>query len=201
MNRLTQLGLKYGTDKATYHGFTEFYSTLLKGDCIKHILEIGVFQGASLRMWREYFPKAHIMGFDVNPIHVPECSVLKVDSGNREQINITASILAPFDLIIDDGGHTMKQQQVAFDCLWPHLSPGGIYIIEDIHTSQIPQYRTDEDAITTEEWIKNNFNGSNYATSRVTHVKDIIWWARHKAILNDSRTVAILKENNTTLKP
>ncbi len=205
-NRLTELGLKYGTDKATYHGFTEFYDKLLQGRDISTLLEIGIYKGASLQMWRDYFPDTVIIGFDISEVKVPGCLTFKVNCEDSMEIFKTISVkLLPvyfsignefFDLIIDDGGHTMKQQQVTFNALWPRLASGGIYIIEDIHTSRMPEYNTEEDDITTEGWIKNNFLGSRYHENSSTQfqVFNIIWWARHPSIENDSRTVAIIKK-------
>ena len=62
---LTQLALKYGTDKAS-HRFTRHYNMLFcKGrNDVRRVLEVGVFGGASIKMWHEYFPNATIFGVD-----------------------------------------------------------------------------------------------------------------------------------------
>jgi hypothetical protein len=65
---LDELGLKYGTDKASlHHNYLNFYEGFVAPlrDQPLTLLEIGVFQGASLRMWREYFPYAKVVGVDI----------------------------------------------------------------------------------------------------------------------------------------
>lgn len=104
------------------------------------ILEIGVSQGGSLRMWKEYFgPKAAIYGIDIDP----RCKAFEEEniriiigsqSDRKFMRNITA-VVPPVDLLIDDGGHGMRQQIVAFEELFNHIKPDGIYFCEDCHTS------------------------------------------------------------------
>ncbi len=62
---LTRIGRRYGTDKVE-HGFCAFYDEHLDASRgrVRKVLEIGVFQGASLQMWRDYFPRATIHGLD-----------------------------------------------------------------------------------------------------------------------------------------
>ncbi len=104
------------------------------------ILEIGVFQGGSLQMWKNYFgPKAKIYGIDINP----ECRKLeeeniKIFIGSQSDRVFLKNIkkeLPLIDIVIDDGGHTMKQQIISFEELFDHVKPDGIYLCEDTHTS------------------------------------------------------------------
>lgn len=62
---LTELGRKYGTDKVA-HGFTDIYGALLDRDRgqVQRVLEVGVYYGASLTMWRDYFQNANVVGVD-----------------------------------------------------------------------------------------------------------------------------------------
>ena len=73
MTNLTELGLKYGTDKSE-NGYTKIYENFLsdKRDAKNNILEIGVWRGASLRMWSEYFPNSLILGMDIPHEMYPE---------------------------------------------------------------------------------------------------------------------------------
>lgn len=105
-----------------------------------HVLEFGVFQGGSLQMWQEYFgPQAMLFGVDINP----ECRRLeeprvRIFSGNQEDRGFLQSLaneIPRIDILIDDGGHTMRQQIATFEELFPHISPHGIYLCEDLHTS------------------------------------------------------------------
>jgi hypothetical protein len=143
---LTRLGLHYGTDKALYHGFTDFYHEHLAAmrDTATAVLEIGVWKGQSLRMWRDYFPHATVYGIDNAP-SPPSLArdgfvIAMCDSGSSAQLRrVLADWGHPvFDLVVDDGGHMMREQFNALDTLWPHVRPGGAYILEDLHTSLDP---------------------------------------------------------------
>ena len=110
-----------------------------------HVLEFGVFQGGSLQMWKDYFgPQSQLFGVDINP----ECRRLEEDqvrifTGNQEDRRFLKSLakeIPRIDILIDDGGHTMRQQIATFEELFPHISPNGIYLCEDLHTSYWRQW-------------------------------------------------------------
>jgi len=109
------------------------------------ILEIGVFDGGSLHMWRDYFgTDAQIFGIDI----LPECKKLEDDGfhisiGSQTDRSFLRAFLAstePFDIILDDGGHTMRQQITTFQELYKHVKPDGLYLCEDMHTSYWSKY-------------------------------------------------------------
>jgi SAM-dependent methyltransferase len=109
------------------------------------VLEIGVYYGGSLQMWREYFGSgASIVGVDVNP----EClffqgeaiTVLIGDQADRRFLAGLRGRFPKIDIVIDDGGHTMAQQIATFEELYPHVQPDGVYLCEDVHTSYWPEY-------------------------------------------------------------
>lgn len=109
------------------------------------ILEIGVSQGGSLQMWKDYFgPNAKIYGIDINP----KCSELeeeniKIFIGSQSDRCFLRNIkeqVPPIDILIDDGGHTMRQQIVSFEELFTHIKDDGIYLCEDVHTAYWLQY-------------------------------------------------------------
>lgn len=109
------------------------------------ILEIGVFHGGSLQMWKEYFgPKAMIYGIDIDP----RCKVLEEDrikiltgsQSDRAFLRKVRDELPPIDILIDDGGHTMQQQIITFEELYGKVKPDGVYLCEDLHTSYWLQY-------------------------------------------------------------
>jgi predicted O-methyltransferase YrrM len=141
---LDQLALRHGTDKGILsHGFTPIYDRLLQ-DWRRRpvtILELGVFEGASVRMWRDYFSAGRIVGVDNDPTatdHVEDRIKIYIgDQANPSFLERVAAAEGPFDLVVDDGGHRATQQKVSLRSLWPHLKPGGIYVIEDIHTSYL----------------------------------------------------------------
>lgn len=105
------------------------------------MLEIGVFQGGSLQLWRRYFGReARIMGIDIDP----ECAT-RVESPNHVRIGsqddpeflraCVAELGAPLDIVLDDGSHIGRHQWTSFRTLFPLLEDGGLYVIEDLHTS------------------------------------------------------------------
>jgi glycosyltransferase involved in cell wall biosynthesis len=109
------------------------------------LLEFGVLHGGSLQMWKHYFgPTAKIYGADINPrcaeLAEENISILLADQENRESLRNICNSLPKFDIIIDDGGHTMLQQTTTFEEMWGQLKDGGIYLIEDMLTSYWPAF-------------------------------------------------------------
>lgn len=109
------------------------------------VLEIGVAHGGSLQMWKNYFgPGATIIGLDIDP----RCKVLEEDgisilTGSQTDKKFLEEIkkkIPPVDILIDDGGHTMKQQITGFEQLFGHIQPDGVYLCEDCHTSYWKEY-------------------------------------------------------------
>lgn len=104
------------------------------------ILEIGVYKGGSLRLWREYFgPKAVIFGVDINS----DCRHFDGDFGHVRIgsqddpafLSAVVEEMGGVDIVIDDGSHIARHQRASFDALFPLLSNNGVYICEDTHTS------------------------------------------------------------------
>lgn len=104
------------------------------------ILEIGIYSGGSLDLWRDYFgSSATIYGVDIEPTcrsyERPGSHVLIGDQADRafwRRVIADGTLPAP-DIVIDDGGHTPEQQRIPLEELLPHVRPGGVYICEDIH--------------------------------------------------------------------
>jgi predicted O-methyltransferase YrrM len=151
MGDLHDIGFKYGTDKATWHDYLNFYEEHLPGrDFAGKLLEIGIRDGSSLRMWHEYYPNAKIIGIDVEKYDWTIDGVIMavMDGTDSSQL----AHLGSFDIIIDDGSHFTADQQASFEWLYYHqLKPGGIYILEDLHTSLMPEYINSE--LTTLEYL------------------------------------------------
>lgn len=104
------------------------------------ILEIGVSQGGSLQMWKDYFgSKAKIYGIDVDPrCKAFEEEHIKIFIGSQSDRNFLKEVkqqIPPVDILIDDGGHTMKQQIVSFEELFEKVKDDGVYLCEDLHSS------------------------------------------------------------------
>ena len=109
------------------------------------VLEIGVAQGGSLQMWKRYLgDRAQIYGIDTNP----QCKMLEEDNvhiivgsqSDRKFLRQVVQQIPPIDILIDDGGHTMKQQIATFEELFGHIKDDGVYLCEDCHTSYWHEY-------------------------------------------------------------
>jgi hypothetical protein len=104
------------------------------------MLEIGVYRGGGLDMWSRYLgPEAKLVGLDIDEAAVRAVrGRFPVVLGDQEDPAVLQAINAeygPFDIVIDDGGHTMGQQITTAETLFPLLVDGGVFIVEDTHTS------------------------------------------------------------------
>jgi hypothetical protein len=90
-------------------------------------------------MWQSYFPKARIFAVDIldtSQFSNARVTTLIADQANRDHLQSAIAVSgSDIDVLIDDGGHTMEQQQVSLGFLFRHVKPGGYYVIEDVHTS------------------------------------------------------------------
>lgn len=107
------------------------------------MLEIGVFRGGSLRMWKQYFhPDSTVVGIDIDQScqahEIAEQNVY-VRIGSQADPNFLTEIngeFGPFDIILDDGSHKTHHQIISFGALFrPALKDGGCYMVEDTHTN------------------------------------------------------------------
>lgn len=109
------------------------------------MIEVGVFNGGSLRMWRDYFgPAARIVGVDANPdcaaFAEPGIDIEIGDQGDRAFLRGLAERHPSPAIVLDDGGHHMHQQVATFEELYPRMHPEGVYACEDTHTSYLPHF-------------------------------------------------------------
>lgn len=104
------------------------------------LLEIGVREGGSLQIFQRYFGEnADIIGIDIDK----RCSELdvapaRIRIGDQSDISFLKSVveeLGGLDVVIDDGSHLPEHQIASFQTLWPLLNIGGLYMVEDLHTS------------------------------------------------------------------
>ena len=122
------------------HNFTSFYDEYLNEyrNVYRRVLEIGVFLGSSVLMWDKYFPNAEIFGMDIKDSYIGKKPIRSFfgDQSKKEDLQkMIDTFGGNYDLIVDDGGHTMKQQQTTLGFMFKHLNPGGFFIVEDLHTS------------------------------------------------------------------
>lgn len=154
MTKLDDLAYQHGSDKGpqttgplTPKGYTPVYYQLLKGNTRRalNVLEIGVAEGASLRMWADYLPSATVHGVDLSDRTdgLAGHPRVRLHVGNQADPRFLEDVAVehgPFDFVVDDGGHHMTQHRVSFETLFPHVVVGGWYAIEDLHTSYDPKY-------------------------------------------------------------
>ena len=139
---LDAIGLKYGTDKSSYgHEYLSFFELFfapIRDDKLT-ILEIGVFEGQSLRTWAEYFPNARIIGVDIAPaserVTNDRIVIELADQSNVQQLTNIAQKHGPFDIIIEDGSHMCEHQITSLRTMFPFVTDSGIYIVEDLQTN------------------------------------------------------------------
>lgn len=136
---LNKIGQYYGTDKQYLHNYyNRFYQNLLQQyqeQC--DILEIGVLDGASLRVWCDFFESGVVHGIDINQLKLDNdrVRVFNVDQSNVESLENFSNNGFLYDVIVDDGSHKMKDQQITVQMLFKNLKSGGYFIIEDLQTS------------------------------------------------------------------
>lgn len=177
MGRLTDIGTKYNTDKATGHFFTEFYEEYVSRYINPNILEIGVYYGASLKMWEEYFGSPLIVGVDIEDKKQYETTNIKTiiaDQGNRDELLKCLDLCKEYQIILDDGSHIIGHQISTLANLFPYLASGGVYFLEDLHTSFIGgQYNPNNDPITAYDFVHRVASGLDietpYATQEQIH--------------------------------
>ena len=111
------------------------------------ILEIGVYLGSSLSLWRKYFSHAStlVVGIDIQPNcaqFAAPADGIEVRIGSQTDAIFLQQVVAefgPFDIIIDDGSHHTAHQIQSFNHLFAGgLKPGGLYLVEDLHASYWP---------------------------------------------------------------
>jgi len=128
------------------------------------VLEIGVYRAGGLELLRHYLGgEAVIVGIDIDQESARVAGVdFAVEIGDQQDAEFLARVAdrhGPFDIVIDDGGHSMRQQITSVDVLFPLLADGGVYIVEDCHTSYWPEYADPEDPERTFiGWVKERID-------------------------------------------
>ncbi len=146
------------------------------------LLEFGIAHGGSLELWRKFFgPDVKIIGVDVNP----ECKKFEEKNttifiGSQEDKTFLSELrsnVPQIDILIDDGGHTMKQQIVTFQEMFDHVKDGGLYICEDTHTSYWEDYHGGyKKKSTFIEFAKNfidDIHGWHFEVNGKPHINNI----------------------------
>jgi len=150
MESLDTIFDKYNTDKNTsFHNYTRQYDRLFNEYRDKPVkyLEIGVFNGGSVKAFREAFKKSPcILGLDINnncKIYEDVENNIFVEIGDATDSNFIKTITdkyGSFDIILDDGSHKNRDVIKSFEILFPLLNDNGLYIIEDTICYKSPDY-------------------------------------------------------------
>lgn len=170
MKKLTEIGIKTGTDKAHYHLFTEHYDDVFSLYKNPRILEIGVANFSSIAMYLEYYEKPYVVGMDIESKDNFLSDKWKFIKGDQTNIvDLQKCVLDEdlFDIILDDGGHTMKQQQITFGFLIDYVKPGGFFILEDLHTSLKPEYIENDCEFTSLQMLERIKLGEKYFSNYI----------------------------------
>jgi len=167
----------FGSDKVGIHFYAQHYHHHFEQ--IRHrrlnVLEIGiggyddpVAGGGSLRMWKAYFPKARIFGIDItdkSPLREHRIHTFQGSQDDPAFLDCVIRQMGHVDIVIDDGSHVNSHVIASFRCLFPRLSDGGVYVIEDLLTAYVPGYGGSEDpadATTSVAMLKGMIDGLNW---------------------------------------
>ncbi|UUW91643.1 hypothetical protein [Pimelobacter simplex] len=175
---LTQIALHFKTDKAGTHHYTQHYERHLqhlRGEKFT-LLEIGIGGyarerqgGRSLRMWKHFFPRAQIVGLDIEDKSFVDRPRIVSYQGSQVDEEVLRRIIAEQgtpQVIIDDGSHRPEHIRETFRILFPLLADDGIYAIEDTQTSYWTRFGGNPDrhaTDTTMALVKDLLDGLNHA--------------------------------------
>jgi len=178
MENLRELGFLHSTDKVGVHTFNgrnfldvyerHFYH--LK-DASTTIMELGILNGSSLKVWRDYFTNGRVVGVDIDPSRkIHESERTKVYIGSQDSTTLADQIKLDypegFDIIIDDASHINDLTLRSFDLYFPSVKPGGYYVIEDTHCTYGESFQQDFDRY-AKDWPGMVYNGNiNYQNRR-----------------------------------
>ena len=174
---LPRTAAAYGTDKWGGHWYARHYHRHLRHLRVRQfvLVEIGIggyddpnSGGESLRMWKRFFPRAHIVGVDIadkSPLREGRISIFQGDQSDpqflREVVQQTGRPL----VVVDDGSHVPRHVRASFEVLFPLLQDGGLYCIEDLQTSYWPAWGGSvdrDDPTTSMAMVKALVDGLNY---------------------------------------
>jgi hypothetical protein len=151
-NDCVKLSAIFGSDKWGDHWYAQHYNRHFLPLRMKRltIVEIGVGGygdpndgGASLRLWKRFFPRGKIVGIDIYDKHAIEEHRIKTYQGRQEDPVFLQGVVAEIgrpDIVIDDGSHRNDHVIATFQVLFPLLKDNGIYVVEDMQTSYLPSF-------------------------------------------------------------
>ena len=176
---LKEIGVRHGSDKWVGHHYAAPYSSHLasiRQEALT-LLEIGVggyndpnVGGHSLRAWKQYLPKAQIVGLDYYDKSPLQEERIRIYQGSQADPLALAKIISDFPLgfevIIDDGSHRNEHVISTFYMMWQYVKPDGWYIIEDLQTSYWPNHggklHDVNSSLTSMGFLKSLIDGLNW---------------------------------------
>lgn len=174
---LTELAQEFGTDKWGVHKYTPHYQRHLehlRGERFT-LLELGIGgykrnfrSGASLRMWKWFFPRATIVGLDIEDKTWLTKGKIRAYLGDQTDPVVLKQIVADHGVptvVVDDGSHIPAHVRESFRILFPLLPEGGVYCIEDTQTSYWPAWGGQVDPKapgTSMDLVKDLVDGLNH---------------------------------------
>lgn len=174
---LTQLAQEFGSDKWGAHRYTPHYERHFAPFKDREILvlELGIGGyarerqgGASLRMWKAFFPRAQVVGVDIQDksfVDGPRITSYQGSQTDRRLMRRIVRRFGPPTIVVDDGSHRPPHVIKSFGILFPLLADGGLYVIEDIQTSYWPQWKGSldvDDPDTSMAMVKRLLDGLNH---------------------------------------
>ena len=181
MSELRRLFDRWNCDKGSKHSYERCYEQFFEPlkDKKINILEVGIYKGHSLEVFKDYFSDAQIYGIDIftritpnqistflnKNVHWAMCD--STDPSCVSEITKTFGKDTKFDIIIDDGLHEPEANAKTLKNLWPLLKPDGIYFVEDVWPLDI---------------------------MKTADIKSNPWLRRQRDIYNDSTYNMFLKE-------
>lgn len=133
-------------------------------------VEVGIFGGGSLFMWRDYFgPEARIIGIDLNPeVSKWEKDGFEIFVGSQSDPKFWAEFkeqIGDIDIVLDDGGHCYDQQIITSESLIGNIKDGGMLVVEDTHTSYMEGFGPRSYSFI--EYVKNLIDRVNLRFSKL----------------------------------
>ena len=165
-----------------HKNYFQIYDTLFSKYRNKKItfVEIGIFSGGSLFMWRNFFgPKARIIGIDINPNAKKWTKYgFEVFIGDQSDVNFWKTFkkkVGMVDIILDDGGHRYVDQITSIECILSNIKHNGLIVVEDTHTSYMDGFGDKKYSLIN--YIKHKIDKINHKSHKLTSVnfKENIW--------------------------
>ena len=174
---LTELAQEFGSGKWGDHRYTPHYERHFAHlrDREMVVLELGIGGyyrkgdgGASLKMWKYFFPRAQVVGVDIRDktfVNEPRIRGFQGSQTDRELMERIVKRFGAPTIVVDDGSHQPPHVIESFQILFPMLVDGGIYVIEDIQTSYWPAWHGSmdlDDPNTSMAMVKRLLDGLNH---------------------------------------